>query len=513
MRRRRWPGAGELGAHHWATGVVVRDVLGSGVVVVLVLVLGDSVVAGSDAPITQITVLLTLGAAAGGAMAAICAHLATRLSGHHRGGWISAALALYSLVAVPAATLGTTTLIGADAAIGAVRLGAHCLFVVLLLVTAWGPWPRGRWRPWPVLPMLSLLLLGLLVTVGGLASLRPDLAQAVTTSGPVRTVVAGVWLIAATTVALAGWVTRSSPLGRIGLGCVVIAVAHSVRVADGLPDVPLGLVFALLRLFGILVVLLGAAALLSQALDTLDDSQDQALAQLRLAQIGLDRAAERDHELRNGLAGLAGAADLLTPDLGPADPGSGGQGDVTSTLRGAMAFELARLDALLHRARPSGHREPRAVDQVLSDQVMLRRSVGMAVDLDVEGGLLTRTCPHVLAQVTANVLANCERHAEGAPVQIEASRRGDSILIQIADSGPGIPAGQEEAVFSRGGRGAHSEGDGLGLHLCRQLLEAEGGTIRVVPRQPGRSGCAVLIELPASPDTAPLSPPPAGARS
>ena len=69
----------------------------------------------------------------------------------------------------------------------------------------------------------------------------------------------------------------------------------------------------------------------------------------------------------------------------------------------------------------------------------------------------------------------------------------------MLDSGPGIQAGEEEAIFERFHRGSAStgvRGTGLGLPIARELAEAWGGSIRIENRD-GSSGARAVIELPA----------------
>ena len=95
--------------------------------------------------------------------------------------------------------------------------------------------------------------------------------------------------------------------------------------------------FSALRLVGIVVVLVGAVQLTRAALHGVGETERE-YDQLREAEEGLAWLAERDHELRNGIAGLAGAAGALSD--GPAEHDQ-------AELRSAVSAEIARLAALL----------------------------------------------------------------------------------------------------------------------------------------------------------------------
>ncbi len=111
-----------------------------------------------------------------------------------------------------------------------------------------------------------------------------------------------------------GYRRRSGPRLRLGLGLAVVAGAQLYRGMTGalLTD----LAFAALRLVGALVVLVALAQLVARSLQTVRSQQWAQQEELAVAALHVERAgelaAERDHELRNGLAGLAGITHLLS---------------------------------------------------------------------------------------------------------------------------------------------------------------------------------------------------------
>jgi two-component system sensor histidine kinase KdpD len=88
----------------------------------------------------------------------------------------------------------------------------------------------------------------------------------------------------------------------------------------------------------------------------------------------------------------------------------------------------------------------------------------------------------LIEQVLVNLLDNAIRHAGSAsPIEIDVVRRGNDVEVAVADRGPGLPVGNEAEVFDRFGRysrGSASAGVGLGLAICRGVIEAHGGVIR-----------------------------------
>ncbi len=88
-------------------------------------------------------------------------------------------------------------------------------------------------------------------------------------------------------------------------------------------------------------------------------------------------------------------------------------------------------------------------------------------------------------------------------MRLSAFRDGDEIVIYVRDFGPGVPPGREQAVFEPRVCDERAGGTGLGLHICRRLLEAAGGSIAIRPTTPERVGCTVVVRLPAASAPAP----------
>src|SRR5205823_2656259 len=90
-----------------------------------------------------------------------------------------------------------------------------------------------------------------------------------------------------------------------------------------------------------------------------------------------------------------------------------------------------------------------------------------------------------LDQVLTNLIENAVSYTPaGSPIEISVQAFGDSVKISVADRGPGIPPAQIERIFDKfyrvGGtepKGTPRSGSGLGLAVCRGLVEAHGGRI------------------------------------
>jgi len=461
-------------------GMLDLFVVGGSLVLLIVVTTSPAVL--DFLPVPEITIVLGLASMAAGGMSAVLGCAIGRLTGDKRATWMALALALYSVAGVPATAIGTKAETG-DAALGNVRLFVGLAVVGALVVAVCPGGLHERWK------CRTAFLLGLLATAlcALLGALLPAQSLALAGSSWLRVGLALTGVLVGLVVAAAGWASSCRFRPWVGLGFAMIALTHLDSMQVGLSAAPLGLSSSVIRLFGMLLVAFGLGQMALQALVNFNQRQSQQQQELLLAQQGLRKAAEQGHELRNGLAGLAGAAGLLVdrPD---------------AVLNQAMASELARLNALLRNDEDcsAAVRGEYSVVSVLRDQVALRRSAGMDVRLDTDVRLTAEGSASTLAQVVANVLTNCAVHAPGSPVRVQASRRADRITIRISDFGPGVPLGTEARVFDAGIRGARSPGQGLGLNICQRLLRGEDGTILVTPRRGELPGCTVRIDLPAA---------------
>jgi two-component system OmpR family sensor kinase len=443
-----------------------------------------SAVAQEVLPVGPTHQLLTLAAAAVGAGAAILAEIVSRLLDEPRMSWAAAALVLYCAVVLPWMAVVPAEL---DLGQRAARLVAYLTALVLLAAALRPPAALGAWGGW------VLMAAGGGLTIGVLA-LPDPVALSWLVEGPLATVAVLIgWTGAAVGFAAEGLRRQSTARLRLGLGLIVLAAAQLYRVAAAEPvTTTTDLSFAALRLVGLAIVLVALAQLVRAALHQLRADQWRHQEELAVAALHMERAgelaAERDHELRNGLAGLAGITHLLGSDSGDAEH---------ERIRQAVLSELGRLHALLDGGEVPPAPQPYLVEPVLTGLVSLRRAGGAPVALHVEPGTVACCDPAVLAQVVTNLLANCDRHAPGAPITITAQRRGDAVAVEVRDEGPGLPSGHEHALLERGVRDESAGGTGLGLHISRQLMAREGGDLQLRTGDAPR-GCLATITVPVT---------------
>jgi two-component system sensor histidine kinase KdpD len=124
---------------------------------------------------------------------------------------------------------------------------------------------------------------------------------------------------------------------------------------------------------------------------------------------------------------------------------------------------------------------------------------GHEVQTRLAAGLpLVRFDAVLIERVLVNLLENAAKYTPaGSRIVIAAEIDEQNLNVSVYDNGPGLPAGQEQAIFekfTRGERESATPGVGLGLAICRAIVEAHGGTIRAGNSPEG--GAAIVFSLP-----------------
>ena len=95
----------------------------------------------------------------------------------------------------------------------------------------------------------------------------------------------------------------------------------------------------------------------------------------------------------------------------------------------------------------------------------------------------------LMIQVLVNLLENAAKHTPpGTGITIRAAREDGFVRVDVEDQGPGLPAGDPERLFEKFQRGheeSNTGGAGLGLSICRAIVQAHGGRIFAVTRPEG----------------------------
>ena len=119
-----------------------------------------------------------------------------------------------------------------------------------------------------------------------------------------------------------------------------------------------------------------------------------------------------------------------------------------------------------------------------------------AVTIEVPEGLSVMADGRRIVQVLANLFDNAARHSvETAPIRVSAARDGAQVAISVTDGGEGIPAERLPHLFRRHSGADGRGGSGLGLVICKGLVETHGGRIRAESAGVAR-GTTVTFTLP-----------------
>ena len=196
------------------------------------------------------------------------------------------------------------------------------------------------------------------------------------------------------------------------------------------------------------------------------------------------------HDLRTPLAALYGLADTLVGSAPPLPP-------QPLEIARSMATEVRRMNAMVSNLLDMARLQSGAV-QLKREWQPIEEVVGTALQ-SVGAALVDRTVRTELApglplvdidavlieRVLANLLENAGKYTPvGSSVTIAARLRAAYLLVTVSDDGPGVPPGREESLFekfTRGERESATPGVGLGLAICRAIVEAHGGRIWVEP--------------------------------
>ncbi len=228
--------------------------------------------------------------------------------------------------------------------------------------------------------------------------------------------------------------------------------------------------------------------------------------------------AALSHDLRTPLTALVGLSETLAQELAREPQPRDGEAKALAIRDQARRtaqlvdnlLEMARLEA----GRVNVRRDWQSIEELVGSALAsLEPSLaGRAVDVDLPPDLPLVECDGALiGRVLFNLIENATKYtAPRTPIRIVARRVDGIVEIAIEDRGPGLPPGRESTIFdkfTRGERESVVPGVGLGLAICRAIVEAHGGTIRAENRNGG--GARFLFTLPS--DEPPAAPPEAEA--
>jgi len=213
-----------------------------------------------------------------------------------------------------------------------------------------------------------------------------------------------------------------------------------------------------------------------------------------LIQLG-EMSAVMAHEVRNALAGIRSAVEVVGDELPPRSEEWNAVGDV----RDRIDQLEATVQELMHFARPrTPERAPVELRELLDDVVASLRAEAPETTIRVHGDPITlRGDERLLRAAFLNLCFNAVQAVEnaGGTVEVHIERVDDRVRVKVIDEGPGIPDEVCDKVFEPFFT-TRSRGTGLGLPIARRVFEAHGGSV-ALETHPER-GTTVVVQLPIS---------------
>ncbi|NIS83159.1 MAG: GAF domain-containing protein [Anaerolineales bacterium] len=227
-------------------------------------------------------------------------------------------------------------------------------------------------------------------------------------------------------------------------------------------------------------------------------------AQRQLARMQDEFVSTISHELRTPLGFIKGYVTTLLRD--DTDWEQGSRNEFLNIIDDEADRLRELIDNLLDSSRlESGTLrmtlETTQIKPVLNDIIERAKSLFPEMDLTLERdeNLPTLEIDATrIAQVMENLISNVHKYAPGSKVVVRAVRQNDRVRVEVHDDGPGIPSEHISHLFERFYRVPETSsavrGTGLGLYICRKIVEAHGGEIGV-ESEPGQ-GCNFHFTLP-----------------
>ena len=239
-------------------------------------------------------------------------------------------------------------------------------------------------------------------------------------------------------------------------------------------------------------------------------SAEETRVHMQTEQMRSSLLSAMSHDLRTPLASITGAASTLRSQGDRLPPQTkrellesiSDESDRLSRLVGNL-LDMTRFESGGVELRRDLYPLEEIVGTVL--QRMEPQLVGRAVSTDLAENLPPEDLPIMvfvddvlLGQVLWNLLENAAKYTPpGSPLELAAFKQEDAVVIEVRDRGPGVPPGEEERIFEKFYRGdkfyrgqsgkvpENVPGAGLGLPICRAIVQAHRGTIEALPRPGG----------------------------
>ncbi len=213
------------------------------------------------------------------------------------------------------------------------------------------------------------------------------------------------------------------------------------------------------------------------------------------------------HDLRTPLTSISGNAGMLFSDLDKLDKDTIRQ--MSEDIYDDSAWLTNLVENLLavtkiEEGRVELKMQPHLIEEIVTEalQHISRKQEEHTITVRHDNELLLAKCDaRLIIQVIINLVDNAIKYTPvGSHIHITTAGDQDTIEIRIADNGAGVPDSEKEKIFEMFYSGSNPIADcrrslGLGLSLCRSIVNVHGGTITVSDNQP--TGTAFTFTIPA----------------
>jgi signal transduction histidine kinase len=200
------------------------------------------------------------------------------------------------------------------------------------------------------------------------------------------------------------------------------------------------------------------------------------------------------HELKTPLTNIRMYAELLQNSIPEEDQGVKKKLEIIQTESQRLSRLINNVLAFSHDSVVKVKPEPNNIDELIKKVVDTMRpglqQAGINIRLDLQAGLFVFDMD-TMEQVLVNLISNVEKYAfQGKLLIIKSWKEKDRLYIRISDRGPGIPSKLKEQIFKPFFRIHDSitegvSGAGIGLSLARDLVQKNGGELKLVEQEQG----------------------------
>lgn len=256
----------------------------------------------------------------------------------------------------------------------------------------------------------------------------------------------------------------------------------------------------------VVLSILGECALALENIKNAKEKEEAAIM-AKNEQLRADLLRAISHDLRTPLTSISGNASYLLSDYEKLDDDSRRQ--MFADIYDDAVWLINLVENLLAVTRIEGGKVKLNLSAELMDEVIAealshvnRRGKAQVIQVQAtEEFIFARIDAKLMVQVVINLVDNAVKYAPaGSRIDIRTEKEDGMVKVSVSDRGPGVPDDQKEKVFDMFYSGANKIADsrrslGLGLSLCRSIVNAHGGAVWVSDHEP--EGAVFTFTLPA----------------